>query len=315
MYFRTLKKSQTMSRGKSTCKVLKEVRRKVADANGILLEERECTHQGDCAGTCPYCEAEVRYLERELSKRKSLGKAVAVAGIALSAVTMAGCATSEPVTSDSANMPSKTSGRHVTDALTTMGAVTVDNNGNPKAKKSDKQRKRQSETANTCDTYRIMGIVPMIDTLPRVDTVTNVNQSDVILPSDTDKIEFTTGLVPKYNNVKVSEVEGYESIPGFTPAVFTQGGFEEWLSGQLQGFQSYMQESRLDSVEIGFRVEENGSVSKVSVLNMPEVYKPKDEEFRAKVIALISATEWKPATISGVKPVPSVVTVRLQDLR
>jgi hypothetical protein len=97
-----------MSQGKSTCKVLKEVRRKIADANGILLEERECTHKGDCAGTCPYCEAEVRYLERELSKRKSLGKAVAVAGIALSAVTMAGCATSEPASTNSDNA-SKTS--------------------------------------------------------------------------------------------------------------------------------------------------------------------------------------------------------------
>ena len=61
-----------MNQGKSTCKVLKEVRRKVAQANGIPLEEHECTHKGDCAGTCPYCETEVRYLERELSKRKSL---------------------------------------------------------------------------------------------------------------------------------------------------------------------------------------------------------------------------------------------------
>ena len=86
-----------MPRGKSTCKVLKEVRRRVAEANNIPLQERECTHTGDCAGTCPYCESEVRYLEHELSKRRVLGKAVAVAGIALSAVTMAGCATSEPV--------------------------------------------------------------------------------------------------------------------------------------------------------------------------------------------------------------------------
>ena len=86
-----------MYRGKSTCKVLKEVRRKVAQANDIPLEERECTHKGDCAGTCPYCEAEVRYLERELAKRKSLGKAVAVAGIALSAVSMAGQASAQPV--------------------------------------------------------------------------------------------------------------------------------------------------------------------------------------------------------------------------
>ena len=86
-----------MSRGKTTCKVLKEVRRKIADANGIPLQERECTHTGDCAGTCPYCESEVRYLERELSKRKSLGKAVAVAGIAVAAVSMAGQATAQPV--------------------------------------------------------------------------------------------------------------------------------------------------------------------------------------------------------------------------
>ena len=92
-----------MSRGKSTCKVLKEVRREIARANGIPLEERECTHKGDCAGTCPYCEAEVRYLERELSKRKSLGKAVAVAGIALSAVTMAGQATAQLVSTPADN--------------------------------------------------------------------------------------------------------------------------------------------------------------------------------------------------------------------
>ena len=32
-----------MSRGKTTCKVLKEVRRKVADANGIPLQDREWT--------------------------------------------------------------------------------------------------------------------------------------------------------------------------------------------------------------------------------------------------------------------------------
>ncbi|MBO7629444.1 MAG: hypothetical protein J6S87_05815, partial [Bacteroidales bacterium] len=88
-----------MSRGKSTCKVLKEVRRKIADANNIPLPERECTHTGDCAGPCPYCESEVRYLERELSNRKSLGKAVAVAGIAMAAATMPGQAAAQPVSS------------------------------------------------------------------------------------------------------------------------------------------------------------------------------------------------------------------------
>ena len=75
-----------MKKGKRTCEILKDVRRKVAQENDIPLAERECTHEGDCRGTCPYCEAEVRYLERELSKRRALGKAVTVAGIAVSAM-------------------------------------------------------------------------------------------------------------------------------------------------------------------------------------------------------------------------------------
>ena len=80
-----------MKNGKRTCEILKDVRRKVAQENDIPLAERECTHEGDCRGTCPYCESEVRYLERELSKRRALGKAVTVAGIAVSAMMMGAC--------------------------------------------------------------------------------------------------------------------------------------------------------------------------------------------------------------------------------
>ena len=80
-----------MKKGKRTCEILKDVRRKIAQENDIPLVERECTHEGDCRGTCPYCESEVRYLERELSKRRALGKAVTVAGIAVSAMMMGAC--------------------------------------------------------------------------------------------------------------------------------------------------------------------------------------------------------------------------------
>ena len=80
-----------MKRGKQTCEYLKSVRRKVAMENDIPLVERECTHEGDCRGTCPYCEAEVRYLEKELRKRSQLGKAVTVAGIALGSLAMTSC--------------------------------------------------------------------------------------------------------------------------------------------------------------------------------------------------------------------------------
>lgn len=82
-----------MNPGKNRCKYLKEVRQKIADENGIPLPQRECTFKGECSGTCPFCEAELHYLETELQKRRKLGKAVAVAGIALSSVMMSSCYT------------------------------------------------------------------------------------------------------------------------------------------------------------------------------------------------------------------------------
>ena len=69
-------------KGKNKCKILKEIRQRIADENDIPYVTRECTYQGDCAGTCPKCEAELRYLEQELEKRRRLGKSVAVAALA-----------------------------------------------------------------------------------------------------------------------------------------------------------------------------------------------------------------------------------------
>jgi hypothetical protein len=70
-----------MRQGKFVCETLKTIRKQIADANEIKYEPRVCNHEGDCSGTCPACEAEVRYLERELTLRRKLGKAVAVVGI------------------------------------------------------------------------------------------------------------------------------------------------------------------------------------------------------------------------------------------
>ena len=79
-------------KGKEKCKALKEIRRRIAEQNDIEYAVRECSHKGDCKGTCPRCEAEVLYLERELEKRRSLGKKVAVTGLAVGmAATISGC--------------------------------------------------------------------------------------------------------------------------------------------------------------------------------------------------------------------------------
>lgn len=71
-----------MAKGKAKCKALKELRKKIADENDIEFAVRECSHQGDCLGTCPMCEAELKYLEQQLAKRNKLGKKIAVVGIA-----------------------------------------------------------------------------------------------------------------------------------------------------------------------------------------------------------------------------------------
>ena len=79
-------------KGKQRCRILKQIRKEIADANGIDYVISECPHKGDCAGTCPKCESEVAYLERELEKRRQTGKKVAIAGIAAAAViSSAGC--------------------------------------------------------------------------------------------------------------------------------------------------------------------------------------------------------------------------------
>ena len=80
-----------MARGKQTCKILKEIRRQIAKANGIEFATSECRYKGDCLGTCPKCEAEVRYLEQQLRARSLAGKAVALAGISAGMILMSGC--------------------------------------------------------------------------------------------------------------------------------------------------------------------------------------------------------------------------------
>ena len=72
-----------MENGRHICNELKALRRRIAEENSIPLETEECTYRGECCGTCPRCDAEVRYLEDALSRRLRMGKAAVVAGVAL----------------------------------------------------------------------------------------------------------------------------------------------------------------------------------------------------------------------------------------
>ena len=85
-----------MSHGKSICQHLKAIRRDIARENGIDLEIPECTFKGECCGTCPQCESELRTLEHELAKRISIGKVATVAGLALGLATPLAAQNVEP---------------------------------------------------------------------------------------------------------------------------------------------------------------------------------------------------------------------------
>ena len=78
-----------MERGKEICKALKEIRRQIALENDIEFVTSECRHKGNCNGTCPKCEQEVRYLEEQLEARRRLGKVTRVVGLSLGLAAMA----------------------------------------------------------------------------------------------------------------------------------------------------------------------------------------------------------------------------------
>ena len=80
-----------MTLGKHICKTLKEIRLQVAKANDIPYAPTECRHKGDCAGTCPKCEQELRYIEHQLDIRRAMGKAVSLVGISMGVTALSSC--------------------------------------------------------------------------------------------------------------------------------------------------------------------------------------------------------------------------------
>ena len=178
-----------MGTGKEVCLILKGIRQKIADANGISYQPKECHHKGDCAGTCPACEAEIRYLERELKARKGNGFGMKVAGIAagICATVMPMTAAAQTVKSDStANLPVQT---------TKKGDVKVvdlsDGCASPVVVRG--------MVIDSEDNKPLIGASILIDGTTK-ETVTNVDgQFALKVPSDTSLVISSIG----YNSKKV----------------------------------------------------------------------------------------------------------------
>lgn len=144
-----------MKRGKQTCKILKDIRRQIAEANDIEFITSECQYQGDCLGTCPKCEAEVRYLEQQLERKRMAGKAITILGISAGLVAMA------PMTSCSSS-PNKGSNQETI-----------------------------SDSANTSVMFGEVCPTPIEDTIPMVERDTVNKQELPELPQEQGLIEIT----------------------------------------------------------------------------------------------------------------------------
>ena len=94
-----------MNLGKKKCEALKAIRKQIADLNNIQYVPCECTHTGECMGTCPTCERERQYIEEQLSIKKKKGNVLKVMGVAagLSAITafQEAAAQEQPTNADS----------------------------------------------------------------------------------------------------------------------------------------------------------------------------------------------------------------------
>jgi pyruvate formate lyase activating enzyme len=64
--YREVRPEHAPSDGKERCELLKRVRQELAEANGLAYVPRPCSHEGDCPGTCPLCEQELKKLSADL---------------------------------------------------------------------------------------------------------------------------------------------------------------------------------------------------------------------------------------------------------
>lgn len=96
-------------KGKDKCEFLKGIRKRMAEANGIPYEPRECTYEGECTGTCPFCEKEAAELMAKLRKKEAEGEEIKTDLFCIEVI--------ESMHKDPGSIP-----YHLTVALTTTGA-------------------------------------------------------------------------------------------------------------------------------------------------------------------------------------------------
>ena len=245
-------------KGKQTCKILKEIRKQIAADNDIELVISECNYQDDCIGTCPKCESEVRYLERELDKRQRLGKAAVLAGVSLGTLfTASAC-----------------------DSTAKMPASNTNEPDNPVAQ---------------ADTNRIeeplMGIFPMYRAVYTFDAEAYQNLlKDLFVFPKMYNLSVVSGSIEYEHAGKEKACESLEELAQAAKE-FKAPCFPDGEDGLLEVL---LIQSKVDvgnyngDMEIAFTVDRMGDLSEVVI------QKGIDKSLDASVVAVIEKMKWEP---------------------
>ena len=257
-----------MKRGKQTCKILKEIRKQIAEENDIKLVIEECTYKGDCLGTCPKCEAEVRYLERELEKRQRMGKAAMVAG--LSVGLLGSCQVALAQEPDSLNMNQNNLG-------TLRGDVTIVEYGAIPLYPPESFPYHHVLTQEEISQFMVSGMKNLVvvgGDLRRPETTEYDDKGLAAFYRDKSQYNVSDTLFENTVRLHAPQFKGGESV------------LLEFLS---QNLGKNADGNAYGDMEVAFTVESNGHLSHIDIIK--GVNAPID----AQVAALFKFMEWEPA--------------------
>ncbi len=261
-----------MKRGKKICNALRDVRRQIALANDIPYETSDCHHEGDCLGTCPKCEQEMRYIENQLSLRRAAGKAVSLVGLSLGiSAAFASCG----------NQPTATN-------QTTANQTTSDNPESPTRRRNYVERLDYVPEAESVE-----NLIPAEEW---EDIDGDVEIEEIEMKPMADEFVMETGLVagdpledvfPEDGKI-YTVVNQQPDFPGGEDSLMA------FIKKNLK-YPAFAKENGIQGrVTLSFVVEKDGSISNIEILRSPA------EELSQEAIRIVkSMPKWKPGVLKG----------------
>lgn len=277
-----------MRKGKVKCEILKAIRKEIAAANNIPFEPRLCRHQGDCLGTCPACEGEIRYLENKLSDMEASGRRPKLVGVSV------GLASLLPVALGCTG--NNQSGSKATDAIEQV----IDTTQNVPADIPELTQK--NDTAHLLDILSLE--LPIMGDEVDIDEADMEDVSDPPLLDETG-IDLTTDMLVG-EEVLEEEIIPY-SLTQQCPQ-FNDGKFTKWICANVDKskLQGMAQSSSQAGVLVSFIIEKDGSLTNAKVVK--GVDEEADEEF---VRVISSSPQWTPG-MHNERPVRVSVTLNIK---